>query len=72
MNQYIVNYSVRFLDGDLAGKLYHKHRIFGDWQSADHFKQTLETGFVLNDDPTGKYKADDVILSALENQNENL
>lgn len=67
MYKYQVNFSKRFTDGPLKGRLYHSYLRFTDWQSADDFRKKCESGFVFepcagND----AYKAEDVILTAIE------
>jgi hypothetical protein len=67
MYTYQVNFSKRFVDGPFKGSLYHSYLRFADWKSADQFREKCESGAVFA--PCAgfsAYKAEDVILSAIE------
>ena len=65
--RYQVNYSKRFTSGLLAGKLYHDHLQFADWQSADQFRALCESGHEFQPCAgNSAYKAEDVSLFAID------
>ena len=67
MYKYQVNYSKRFIDGVLQGRLYHDYLRFADWHSADEFLKLCESGHVFAPCAgVSAYKAEDVILTAIE------
>jgi hypothetical protein len=67
MYKYQVNYSKRFTDGVLKGRLYHDHLRFADWQSADKFRALCESGAVFEPCAgNAAYIAEDVALFAIE------
>jgi hypothetical protein len=69
MDKYIVNYSIRILDGILKGRLYHEYLTFSDWHMADNFKNLCERGhiFIERDIRRGSYTVEDVTVSAIDN-----
>ena len=67
MYKYQVNFSKRFTEGPLKGRLYHSYLRFADWKTADAYRIKCESGAVFepcagND----AYVAEDVILMAIE------
>jgi len=67
MYKYQVNFSKRFVDGILKGRLYHDYLRFVDWQSADKFREKCESGHVFEPCAgNSAYKAEDVTLTAIE------
>lgn len=67
MYNYQVNFSKRFVDGPLVGRLYHSYLRFTDWQSADQFREKCESGAIFEPCAgVSSYKAEDVTLSAIE------
>jgi hypothetical protein len=67
MYTYQVNFSKRFVDGLLKGRLYHDYLRFTDWQSADKFREKCESGHVFEPCAgNSAYRAEDVTLTAIE------
>ena len=67
MYKYQVNYSKRFTDGVLKGRLYHDHLLFADWQSADAFCIKCNSGHEFEPcSGNAAYIAEDVVLFAIE------
>lgn len=67
MYKYQVNFSKRFIDGPLKGRLYHDFLRFTDWQTADAFRIKCESGVAFEPCAgNAAYTADDVSLTAIE------
>ena len=64
MYTYQVNFSKRFLDGILKGRLYHDHLRFTCWKDADEFaKKEGQTIKTFNGE---NYKLEECSLFAIE------
>ncbi len=62
-----VNFSKRFVDGILKGRLYHDYLRFCDKKTAQDFKKKCESDFVFAPSAgNASYTVEDVTISELE------
>jgi hypothetical protein len=67
MYKYQVNYSKRFIDGPLKGRLYHDYLRFTDLKTANDFRKKCASGAVFEPCAgNAAYTAEDVVLMIIE------